>query len=83
MSITGGEPFVNPDFLNILAYAKQKPSLTQLSVVSNGSIPLQIYLKATEYLTNITVSLHLEQPQSVTEQTLNTIIELNRVEGCF
>ena len=83
MSITGGEPFVNPDFLNILAYAKQKPSLTQLSVVSNGSIPLQVYLKATKYLTNITVSLHLEQPQSVTEQTLNTIIELNRVEGLF
>jgi len=52
-------------------------------VVTNGSIPLQVYLEATKYLTNITVSLHLEQPQSVTEQTLNTIIELNRVEGLF
>ena len=83
INITGGEPFVNPDFLSILAYAKQKPGLTQLSVVTNGSLPLQVYLKATKYLTNITVSLHLEQSQAVTERTLNTIIELNRVEGLF
>jgi MoaA/NifB/PqqE/SkfB family radical SAM enzyme len=83
MGITGGEPFVHPDFLNILAYAKQKPSLTQLSVTTNGSVPLQVYLEATKYLTNITISLHLEQPQQVTDRTLNTIIELNRVQGLF
>jgi MoaA/NifB/PqqE/SkfB family radical SAM enzyme len=83
MSITGGEPFVHPHFLNILAYAKQKPSLTQLSVVTNGSVPLQVYTEATKYLTNITISLHLEQPQQVTDRTLDTIIELNRAEGLF
>jgi len=83
INITGGEPFVNPDFLSILAYAKQKQSLTQLTVVTNGSVPLKVYLEAIKYLTNITVSLHLEQSQSVTERTINTIIELNRVEGLF
>ena len=83
MSITGGEPFVNPDFLNILAYAKQKPSLTQLAVVSNGSIPLQIYLKATKYLTNITISLHLEQSQQVTERTIDNILKLNQIKTLF
>lgn len=83
INITGGEPFVHPDFLNILAHANQKQRLTQLTVITNGSIPLQVYLEATKYLTNLTVSLHLEQSQAVTERTLNTIIELNRVEGLF
>ena len=79
MSITGGEPFVHPDFLEILAYIKKKQSLTQLVVVSNGSLPTKIYTKSSEHISNLTISLHLEQDDKIIDDTVDKIVELSKV----
>lgn len=77
--ISGGEPFVHPDFFKILNHIKEKETLTQLSVVTNGSLPLKTYIKSSNYLTNIIISLHLEQPDNTIDVTVNKIIELNKL----
>jgi len=83
INITGGEPFVHPNFIEILKYIKLQNKLTQLSVVTNGSLPLHTYIESTKYLTNLTVSLHLEQSLSVIESTVQKILDLNRIKNIF
>lgn len=83
VSITGGEPFVHPNFFEILDYLKKVKSLTQLTVTTNGSLPLDTYKKSADYLTNLTVSLHLEQAQDVIDSTVEKILTLNRIPGLF
>lgn len=83
INITGGEPFVHPDFLEILQYIKSKDTLTQLVVCTNGSLPLEIYQKSAEYITNLTVSLHLEQTTPVIDDTVDKIVELNKIDSLF
>lgn len=83
LSITGGEPFVHPNFLEILKYAKERNNLIQLSVVTNGSLPLKVYQQSADYLTNITVSLHLEQEESIIKKTIDKIISLNEIKKWF
>ena len=83
ISITGGEPFVHPDFIEILSYIKKKKTLTQLMVVTNGSLPLKTYVESSNYLTNITISLHLEQSEKTIDDTVNKIIKLNSIDSWF
>jgi len=83
INITGGEPFVHPNFIELLKYIKNKKQLTQLVVVSNGSVPLKTYIESTEYITNLTISLHLEQDDSVINNTVDKILSLNAVSGLF
>jgi MoaA/NifB/PqqE/SkfB family radical SAM enzyme len=83
LSITGGEPFVHPDILEILKKAKEKINLTQLAIISNGSLPISIYEAASKYVTNMTISLQLEQDESIINQTVDKIIILNKIETWF
>ena len=83
VSITGGEPFVHPQFFEILDYLKKVKSLTQLTVTTNGSLPLETYQKSADYLSNLTVSLHLEQPKEVIDNTVEKILSLNRIPNLF
>jgi len=83
ITITGGEPFANPRFIDIIEYAHTKSQLSQLAVVTNGSMPFEVYKFATKYLTNMTISLHLEQSQAVTDQTIESILKLNQIESLF
>jgi MoaA/NifB/PqqE/SkfB family radical SAM enzyme len=59
MSLTGGEPFVHPQILDILALFK-KYNVDETSIISNGSLPLEKYTKALEYIDNIIFSWHFE-----------------------
>ena len=83
IAITGGEPFANPNFTKILEHASKKLNISQLVVTTNGSMPLSVYQKAANYLTNMTVSLHLEQPKSITNKTIDNIIILNDIASLF
>jgi len=83
LQITGGEPFVHPHFIEILKYAKSKNKITQLLVTTNGSLPYDVYKIASEYLTNITISLHLEQTDSIIDTTIKKIIDLNDIKTWF
>lgn len=83
LNITGGEPFVHPNILEILKKAKEKINLTQLAIISNGSLPISIYEAASKYVTNMTISLHLEQKEIIINQTIEKIIHLNKIKTWF
>lgn len=59
VSLTGGEPFVHPRILEILSLFK-KYNIDEVSVISNGSLPVTKYVKSLEYLDNIIFSWHFE-----------------------
>lgn len=59
ISFTGGEPFVNPRFVDMLKYAREN-GVYRCSVTTNGSPPPKIYEKALPYLHYIVISYHFE-----------------------
>ena len=83
ITITGGEPFIHPDFLKILKHIKTKRNVVMLCVVSNGSLPFELYKQSAEYVTNLTISFHLEQPDKTISSTIEKILKLNQVKNLF
>lgn len=81
--LAGGEPFVHPKILEILKHIKETKNVFQLSVTTNGSLPLDLYVKSSEFATNFTVSLHLEQSEDIVDSTIQKIIELNKITSWF
>jgi len=78
MSFTGGEPFIHPDIIKILEITKQASAFgDHLVAITNGSLPLELYKQSLDYLTNLTISLHLERPDSETQATLDKIVILH------
>lgn len=55
--ISGGEPFLRPDLYNILEYAKKELKIEKIQCITNGTAPIESYLKASEYLDVLTFSL--------------------------
>jgi organic radical activating enzyme len=79
MSLTGGEPFIHPQIIEILKIIKQASACgDQLIVTTNGSVNLELYKKSFEYLTNLTISLHLDRSDVEIQATLNKIVFLHQ-----
>lgn len=76
---TGGEPFIDPSFMNMLEVISSKSTTHSVVVSSNGSLPLSVYLQASQYVTNLTISIHQERSVSEIARTINTIKELNKL----
>lgn len=55
--ISGGEPFLRDDLSEILKYAKETLKIKQLSIISNGTMPLEKYEKCIPYLDRISISV--------------------------
>lgn len=77
-AFTGGEPFVDPGFLDLIQHVYQKSTTLQMNVITNGSLPLSMYETVLTYFTGITVSLHLERSDREIESTLNKILCLDK-----
>jgi organic radical activating enzyme len=78
LSITGGEPYVHPDIIEILKTVRQASNFKdQLTVITNGSLPLSLYRESMQYLTHLTISLHLERTEAETQDTLAKIVKLH------
>lgn len=61
--ITGGEPFMNPNILKILELTRKSETCgTTFGVSTNGSLPLALMEAAMEYVSNMSISIHTEQP---------------------
>jgi len=77
-SFTGGEPFLHPAIEEILRTVSTAPGSdsSNLSVVTNGSLPLPIYQRCMPYVTNLTVSLHFERIQAEIDRAITTLITL-------
>jgi wyosine [tRNA(Phe)-imidazoG37] synthetase (radical SAM superfamily) len=57
-SLTGGEPTLNPDFIELLKYLQDKKH--EISVCTNGSRSIEYMCQMYQYVDNITYSLHFE-----------------------
>jgi len=80
MSITGGEPFVHPKFLDVLKLLREELNPSQLSIVTNGSVPVAKYLKASKYITHLTFSYHLERNDKELKCIYETVKEINKTD---
>jgi len=79
LTITGGEPFVHPNILDILKIIRSCNSCHNvLSVTSNGSVPLTLYEKSLEFVSNLTISLHFERGEEEINGILNKVLHLNK-----
>jgi len=76
ISFTGGEPFVNPKFVDMLKYAKDN-GVHRCSVTTNGSPPIKIYERALPYLHYVVISYHFEFAYH--EKVINNIVAINRM----
>lgn len=76
ISFTGGEPFIHPEFVNMLKYAKDS-GVYRCSVTTNGSPPLKIYERAVEYLDYIIFSYHFEYAKH--ERVIDNIIAVHKL----
>ena len=76
LSITGGEPFVHPNIIEILRLIKIH-QIHEISSITNGSLPLKKYEQAFDCgLSHLIFSWHYEFVRE--NQTLNTIKQLNQ-----
>lgn len=55
--ISGGEPFLRTDIVDILAYAKVNLHIASVQCISNGTAPIESYLNASKYLDVLSFSL--------------------------
>lgn len=70
ISFTGGEPFVHPNIISILEYAR--PKVSWINVTTNGTRTVEFYTNVMDNLIDhIIFSLHFEYDW---EKVLNTII---------
>jgi len=76
--ITGGEPFLDSNFVNIVELLYVQPFTEQITTISNGSLPLENYLQVAKFVTGITFSLHLERSESELNKTIQTIIAVKQ-----
>lgn len=76
ISFTGGEPFVNPNFVDMLKYAREN-GVYRCSVTTNGSPPMKIYEKALPYLHYVVISYHFEFAYH--EKVINNIVAINKL----
>jgi len=80
IAISGGEPFIHPDIVEICKTIKSADTAGDLfTAITNGSMPLDLYKDSLKYLNHLTISLHLERTTKETEKTLETARELTRL----
>ena len=74
----GGEAFLHPQFLEICELVHNTNSFYQMNLASNASLPYKTYRKSLDYLTGLTLSLHLERSEKETNRSIETILRLTK-----
>lgn len=74
-SLTGGEPTLNPHFIDLCKYIKELKS-RHSSLTTNGSRTTKYFLELFPYLDNITLSLHFESMSHRAREYTEKIITL-------
>lgn len=59
ISLTGGEPYLHPHFIEILKTLKQE-GVNRISITSNGSVPTRLYIESLNYIDYLNISVHFE-----------------------
>lgn len=82
-NFTGGEPFLDPSFINLLESVKATSNVEQVNVTTNGSLPLSTYQQSQELIDGLTVSLHLERNDQEVNSTVDKIILLSNNSNMY
>lgn len=82
-AFTGGEPFLDPGFFQIIKTLNRLDSTEQTNVVTNGSLPFDVYANYAEFLRGITFSIHLERTQSEVQALIEKVIRMHKLETTF
>ena len=75
-SLTGGEPTVNPDFLELCKYIKQERGARFVSLTTNGSRSADYLIDLYQYIDGITLSFHFEHMQNRIDEYIEKCIAL-------
>jgi MoaA/NifB/PqqE/SkfB family radical SAM enzyme len=75
-SLTGGEPTVNPEFLNLCKYIKQEKGARHVSVTTNGSRTSAYFKELYKYVDGITLSFHFEYMADKVDEFIKKCIEI-------
>lgn len=75
-SLTGGEPTVNPEFLNLCKYIKQEKGARHVSVTTNGSRTSLYFKELYQYIDGITLSFHFEHMADKVDEFIKKCIEI-------
>lgn len=59
-SLTGGEPTINPKFLDLCKYIKHERGARHVSITTNGTRTAKYFCDLFQYIDNITMSFHFE-----------------------
>lgn len=59
LSLTGGEPYIHPQFFEILKIIKAN-QVDRISITSNGSLPAKTYIESLEWVNYLILSIHFE-----------------------
>lgn len=76
-SLTGGEPTLNPKFLDLCAYIKNK-GRKYISVTTNGSRTLEYHKQMFDLVDGITQSFHFEFMEHRIDEYIHKFIELEK-----
>jgi len=76
-SLTGGEPTLNPKFLDLCAYIKDK-GRKYISVTTNGSRTLKYHKDLFDLVDGITQSFHFEFMEHRIDEYIEKFIELDK-----
>jgi MoaA/NifB/PqqE/SkfB family radical SAM enzyme len=75
-SLTGGEPTLNPDFIQLLEYLQDKKH--EISVCTNGSRNIEYMYRMYALVDNITYSLHFEHISSKLTDYIDKALNLEK-----
>ena len=76
-SLTGGEPTINPGFMDLCKYIKEKGS-RYVSLTTNGTRTLDYHKELFQYIDGITLSFHFEFMEERIEEYIHKCIELDK-----
>jgi MoaA/NifB/PqqE/SkfB family radical SAM enzyme len=76
-SLTGGEPTINPKFLDLCAYIRSR-GRRYISVTTNGSRTLQYHKDMFDLVDGITQSFHFEFMEDRIDEYIEKFIELEK-----
>ena len=79
-SFTGGEPFLDPGMMLLAKHLRQQTCTEQINVVTNGSLPLEVYRHAGKIFDGITFSLHLERSP---EEIHSIVDKISEIQECM
>ena len=75
ISFTGGEPFVHPNIIPMLEFAKEN-YIDKISVTTNGSLPLKKYILSLPFIDYYIFSYHFEFAEK--DKIIENIINLKK-----